>query len=148
MLFRSLELNQLWDTPSNDEKQWVQVNPSCLLAYLGIRGYASPKASGDRTVSKNALAILTYFDIFKNYYANTQEENFYMIGDSPKLTITIDGENIPDNENIPSALGEITSNSAITISPKTTTKDEIRFRLKTSTNAREQIVTVDNSGIS
>ena len=35
-------LNQLWDNPSNEEKQWIQVNPSCLLAYLGIRGYANP----------------------------------------------------------------------------------------------------------
>lgn len=141
-----VKLNQLWDSPSNDEKQWVQVNPSCLLAYLGIRGYANPKASGEKPVTKNALPILTYFDIFKNYYANTQEENFYMIGASPKLTITINGENISDNDNIPSALGEITSASTIIISPKTTTKDEIRFRLKTSTNAREQILTVDDLG--
>lgn len=142
----NVKLNQLWDSPSNDEKQWVQVNPSCLLAYLGIRGYANPKASGDKPVTKNALPILTYFDIFKNYYANTQEETFYMIGASPKLTITINSENISDNDNIPSALGEITSASTITISPKTTTKDEIRFRLKTSTNAREQILTVDDLG--
>ena len=27
-----LGLNQLWDTPSNDEKQWVQVNPSRPLS--------------------------------------------------------------------------------------------------------------------
>ena len=141
-----VKLNQLWDSPSNDEKQWVQVNPSCLLAYLGIRGYANPKTSGDKPVTKNALPILTYFDIFKNYYANTQEEIFYMIGASPKLTITINGENISDNDNISRALGEITSASTITISPKTTTKDEIRFRLKTSANAREQILTVDDLG--
>lgn len=141
-----VSINTLQDTPSNEEKQWIQVNPSCLLAYLGIRGYANTPSSGGGIINKNALPILTYFDIFKNYYANTQEENFYMIGTSPKLTITIDGENIPDSDNIPSALGEITSNSAIIISPKTTTKDEIRFRLKTSTNAREQIVTVDNLG--
>lgn len=139
-------IKTLLDTPSNDEKQWIQINPSCLLAYLGIRGYANTPSSGEAVINKNALPILTYFDIFKNYYANTQEENFYMIGTSPKLTITIDGENIPDNDNIPNALGAITSNSAIIISPKTTTKDEIRFRLKTSTNAREQIVTVDYLG--
>ena len=114
-----VKLNQLWDFPSNDEEQWKQVNPSCLLAYLGIRGYASPKESGDKTVSKNASPILTYFDIFKNYYANTQEEKFYMIGGSPVLKVSINSENIPDNDNIPSALGEITSTSAIIISPKT-----------------------------
>ena len=69
-----------------------------------------------------------------------------MIGGSPVLKVSINGENIPDNDNIPSVLGEITSASAIIISPKTTTKQEVRFRIKTSTNAREQIVKVDDLG--
>lgn len=141
-----VNIKTLNDTPSNEEKQWIQVNPSCLLAYLGIRGYANTPSNGEAIVNKNAGPILTYFDIFKNYYANTQEENFYMIGGSPKITIQINGENIPNNDNIPSALGEINSNSAIILSPKTLTKNEIRFRLKTSANAREQIVKVDDLG--
>ena len=135
-----VKLNQLWDSPSNDEKQWVQVNPSCLLAYLGIRGYANPKASGDKAVSKNALPILTYFDIFKNYYANTQEENFYMIGASPKLSVVINNNSIPDPDNIPQNLGGITNGKAITITPTTVKENEILLRVKTSTNAREQIM--------
>ena len=117
-----VKLNQLWDSPSNDERQWAQVNPSCLLAYLGIRGYANLRASGEKSIGKNALPILTYFDIFKNYYANTQEENFYMIGGSPVIRISINGKNIPDNDNIPTAVGDITSNSTITINPKTIKK--------------------------
>lgn len=141
-----VNIKTLSDTPSNEEKQWIQVNPSCLLAYLGIRGYANTPNSGEATVNKNALPILTYFDIFKNYYANTQEENFYMIGGSPKIKTQINEVNIPDNDNIPSTLGEITSTSTIILSPKTLTKDEIRFRLKTSKNAREQIVKVDDLG--
>lgn len=141
-----VNIKTLSDTPSNDEKQWIQVNPSCLLAYLGIRGYANTPKSGEKTISKNALPILTYFDIFKNYYANTQEENFYIIGGSPVIKAQINGENIPNNDDIPSALGEITSTSAIILSPKTLTKEEIRFRVKTSVQAREQILTVDNLG--
>ena len=35
---------------------------------------------------QNALPILAYYDIFKNYYANTQEENFYIIGNTEELT--------------------------------------------------------------
>lgn len=141
-----VRIRTLTDTPSNEEKQWIQVNPSCLLAYLGIRGYANTPSSGEEVVSKNALPILTYFDIFKNYYANTQEENFYMIGGSPKITMQINGESIPDNDNIPSALGEIKSTSAIILNPKTLTKDEIRFKLKTNAYAKEQIVKVDDLG--
>ena len=42
-----VNIKTLTDTPSNEEKQWIQVNPSCLLAYLGIRGYANTPSSGD-----------------------------------------------------------------------------------------------------
>lgn len=142
----SVTLKTLLDTPSNDELQWIQVNPSCLLAYLGIRGYANTPNSGEKTISKNALPILSYFDIFKNYYANTQEENFYMIGGSPLIKITINGKNIPNNDNIPAQLGTINSNSEITINPTTITKNEIRIRLRTSNQAREQTLTVDEIG--
>ena len=141
-----VNIKTLTDTPSNEEKQWIQVNPSCLLAYLGIRGYANTPNSGEKTVSKNALPILTYFDIFKNYYANTQEENFYMIGGSPVLNIRINGAYIPNNDDIPSALGEITTASSITLAPLTLTKEEIKLRVKTSVSAREQILTVDQIG--
>lgn len=134
------------DTPSNEEKQWIQVNPSCLLAYLGIRGYANTPSSGEAIVNKNALPILTYFDIFKNYYANTQEENFYMIGGSPVFNIQINGKDIPNKDDIPGALGEITTASSITLSPPILTKEEVRLRVKTSVNAREQILTVDQIG--
>ena len=34
-------LNSQYDTVTTEEEQWNQVNPSCLLAYLGIRGYAN-----------------------------------------------------------------------------------------------------------
>lgn len=139
-------IKTLLDTPSNEEKQWIQVNPSCLLAYLGIRGYANTPKSGEKTVSKNALPILTYFDIFKNYYANTQEKNFYMIGGSPVINAQINGDNIPNNDDIPNTLGEIISSSAIILSPKTLTKEEIRFRVKTSAQAREQILTANDLG--
>lgn len=142
----SVNIKTLLDTPSNEEKQWIQVNPSCLLAYLGIRGFANTPKSGEKTVSKNALPILTYFDIFKNYYANTQEENFYMIGGSPVFNIRINGKDIPNNDDIPSALGEITTASSITLSPPKLTKEEIRLRVKTSVSAREQILTVDQIG--
>ena len=46
----------------------------------------------------------------------------------------------------PVPLGEITSASEILLNPKTLTKEEIRFRVKTSAQAREQTLTVDNLG--
>ena len=47
----SVNIKTLSDTPSNEEKQWIQVDPSCLLAYLGIRGYANTPKSGEKTVN-------------------------------------------------------------------------------------------------
>ena len=34
-------LNNQYDTITTEEEQWNQINPSCLLEYLGIRGFAN-----------------------------------------------------------------------------------------------------------
>lgn len=55
-----------------------QVNPSSLLAYLGIRGFGRSKVNS-HIRRFPAMFNLAYWDIFKNYYANKQEENAYVI---------------------------------------------------------------------
>lgn len=50
----------------------AQVNPSCILAYLGIRGIGITDQT--RTRSFNITALITYWDIYKNFYANKMEE--------------------------------------------------------------------------
>ena len=76
-----ISINKRNDNPT-PEDQWAQVNPSCLLAYLGIRGFATNAVTSNSnvTVEKMAVPLIGYYDIFKNFYANTQEENFYIIG--------------------------------------------------------------------
>lgn len=55
-----------------------QVNPSSLLSYLGIKGFGYSNVNSHiRTFP--AIFNLAYWDIFKNYYANKQEENAYVI---------------------------------------------------------------------
>ena len=49
-----------------------QVNPSSLLSYLGIRGIGRTAANRNRDF--NGVPVLAYWDIYKNYYANKQEE--------------------------------------------------------------------------
>lgn len=61
-----------------DDTNRGQVNPSSLLTYLGIRGF------GHTDVNQYlrrfpAIFNLAYWDIFKNYYANKQEENAYVV---------------------------------------------------------------------
>lgn len=55
-----------------------QVNPSSLLSYLGIKGFGYSKVN-PCTRRFPAIFNLAYWDIFKNYYANKQEENAYVI---------------------------------------------------------------------
>lgn len=66
----------------------TQISESCVLAYLGQRGYAGfidrPREN-PITIKRNAVPLLAYYDIFKNYYANKQEENFYTIAENTPL---------------------------------------------------------------
>ena len=55
-----------------------QVNPSSLLSYLGIKGFGYSSVNQYRRRFP-AIFNLAYWDIFKNYYANKQEENAYVI---------------------------------------------------------------------
>lgn len=55
-----------------------QVNPSSLLSYLGIKGFGHSKVN-QYLRRFPAIFNLAYWDIFKNYYANKQEENAYVI---------------------------------------------------------------------
>lgn len=55
-----------------------QVNPSSLLSYLGIKGFGNSKVN-QYLRSFPAIFNLAYWDTFKNYYANKQEEYAYVI---------------------------------------------------------------------
>lgn len=56
-----------------------QIHKSALLSYLGRKGFGVTKSRTDVEMKFNATAAIAYYDIFKNYYANKQEENFKTI---------------------------------------------------------------------
>ena len=56
-----------------------EVNPSSLVAYTGVRALSTLEPHGSSTKEFNCIKLMMYYDIFKNYYANKQEENFYVI---------------------------------------------------------------------
>lgn len=141
-------LNKQYDTVTTEEEQWNQVNPSCLLAYLGIRGFANIEGPNSKITSKNALPILAYYDIFKNYYANTQEENFYIIGNTEELIITINGKRVNPNV-IPSNEGRVNNTGTIIISPNTIKQNEIQIKVsKNSPTGQSEILAVEDIGTS
>jgi hypothetical protein len=55
-----------------------QINPSSLLSYIGIKGFGHSEVN-QYLRRFPAMFNLAYWDIFKNYYANKQEENAYVI---------------------------------------------------------------------
>ena len=69
----------------------LKYSTSCIFAYLGNRGQEMRPEEGTSTglISQNfnAVPLLGYLDIFKNYYANKQETFFRYIGADPYLVI-------------------------------------------------------------
>lgn len=61
-----------------DDTNRGQVNPSSLISYLGIKGFGHSKVN-QYLRRFPAIFNLAYWDIFKNYYANKQEEKAYVI---------------------------------------------------------------------
>lgn len=64
-------------------------NPSSLMAYMGFRGAKAVLAEGGDWNKVNALPFLMYYDIFKNYFANKQEENAYYITGLTKVADSV-----------------------------------------------------------
>lgn len=62
-----------------------QVSSSSLMAYLGVRGVGGLYFSGTSQAATlfsrkfNAVPVLAYYDIFKNYYANKQENKAFVV---------------------------------------------------------------------
>lgn len=61
-----------------DDTNRGQINPSSLLAYIGIKGFGRSEVN-QYLRRFPAMFNLAYWDIFKNYYANKQEEKAYVI---------------------------------------------------------------------
>lgn len=141
-----IDINKTYDQPTA-ENQWTQINPSCLFAYLGLKGYGSMTSkTSTKRVTKNGVPLLMYYDIFKNYYANTQEENFYIIGNSENLEISINGTPVNPNV-IPSNFGRVNNSGNIEIRPKTIKENELQIKVaKGSPTAKSEILTVSEIG--
>lgn len=72
-----------------------QVNPSCLRSYLGFNGAGRiyPVSSDEYTKDDQCMPELMYYDIFKNYYANLQEENaYYIVPNTDIEEVNLDGQ--------------------------------------------------------
>ena len=75
-----------YPTRTDEEVQYNVNQPSSLITYLGITANGATKNSNFSMREYNAVPIIAYYDIFKNYYANKQEENFYLMNYENQVT--------------------------------------------------------------
>jgi hypothetical protein len=70
-----------------DDSTHLTVSSSSILAYLGWRSSTVDKIATKKI--NNIVPLLAYLDIFKNYYANKQESNFYYLIKSAYVNTTL-----------------------------------------------------------
>lgn len=97
------------NTEGTDSAAETNISASALYKYLGWSKSRRTGANAAGGVYKNGVPLLLYLDIFKNFFANTQEKKFYMLkGMDNKINISGTKYNVPF------------SNKYIEISDKTT----------------------------
>lgn len=57
----------------------TNISASALYKYLGLSKSRRKGSNATEGIYKNGIPLLLYLDIFKNFFANTQEDKFYMI---------------------------------------------------------------------
>lgn len=82
MELRAAVLNDQYDADNQ------QINPSSIFSYLNIRGLGGGTGNDNITVVRkfNAVPYISYWDIYKNYYANKQEGYGAVIHTPPPVT--------------------------------------------------------------
>lgn len=78
----------------------TDISASALYKYLGWSKSKRLGANATKGVLKNGVPLLLYLDIFKNFFANTQEKKFYMLKGAGEVILDIqDAYQNSDNGN-------------------------------------------------
>lgn len=111
-----------------------QINPSCILSYLGIRGVGSNDHGALFQRYFSALQLLMYWDVYKNYYANKQEEIGAVIH-TPRVpiattvtNISLDGTTLPQDPGSTTIYVDYNGQCIITFTPDQPELSQIEIR--------------------
>lgn len=77
------------DTKGITEAATTDISASALYKYLGWSKSKRIGSNATTGVLKNGVPLLLYIDIFKNFFANTQEKEFYMLKGAGEITLEI-----------------------------------------------------------
>lgn len=67
----------------------TNISASSLYKYLGWSKSRRIGTNADQGVEKNGVPLLMYLDIFKNFFANTQENKFYMLKGAGEISFEV-----------------------------------------------------------
>lgn len=67
----------------------TNISASALYKYLGWSKSRRTGSSANTSAQKNGVPLLMYLDIFKNFFANTQEDKFYMLKGAGEVKLDI-----------------------------------------------------------
>lgn len=135
----NIQYNENTDNPltTKENLNGAQVNPSCLRSYLGFNGVGRIKAATPINIANQCMPELMYYDIFKNYYANLQEEDAYYIDANRDIkVVNVQGVDCnPNNINTP-----IKEKDAVIIAvEKGITNKDLRLTVQTFRGSIEKI---------
>lgn len=77
------------NTTGASTEAYTNISSSALYKYLGWSKSRRIGTNATTGVLKNGVPLLLYLDIFKNYFANTQENKFYMLKGAGNITLNI-----------------------------------------------------------
>lgn len=127
---------------STTVKDDAQINTSCILPYLGIRGIGNNISGEDKNRSFNGVPLLAYWEIYKNYYANKQEEIGAVIHGDVNAPNPIKNANIDG-----SAFTEYPTESELILLAETNYTVTFEFDPSIGTPTAEQISVLTSGGI-
>lgn len=119
-------------TDKIEDSTHLSYSSSSIFAYLGWR--SNTKAKQTTKTIPNAIPMLAYLDIFKNYYANKQESNFYYLVKTAYVDTELTNNNVIYN---------------MTVTPPTTrsgTIEIVNMKLDQWNNSGEIYGTDTNTG--
>lgn len=95
----------------------TNISASALYKYLGWTGSRRTGSTANQGVLKNGVPLLLYLDIFKNFFANTQEDKFYMLKGAGEIALEVIDSHDNENEGY-YTIGKDTNSVNITNSTK------------------------------
>ena len=106
------------NTTGTSTEAYTDISASALYKYLGWTKSRRAGTNATEGVFKNGTPLLMYLDIFKNFFANTQEDKFYMIsnvGSKPTIKAGFGGTSSVDY-NLPITGLNVTPKNTDTVS--------------------------------